>query len=125
MTTARVILLVGDLGRLQDWLPSAVRPDIVWLRADAELEALELVDAVTPKPDLALVSLVLERGNGHDACAALRARLGAAIPIVLVSSRCREVDRQYAAMVGASGFLAASERDQFLTDLEAFFPDWT
>lgn len=111
---SKIVLLVGNLTCLREWLD---HPDFVFLTAPGARDATRFALGVTPRPDAVFLSLNLEDGNGHDTCMRLRQNLGASLPIFLVSARRREIDRQYAEMLGASGFLAAISREQFLDDL--------
>lgn len=90
------------------------------ITADSGKSALELMDIETP--DLVLLDIIMENGDGYQTCRSLKKNpITKHIPVVMVSSKTNDVDRKWAMKLGASDYITKPYNDdellQRLTDL--------
>jgi len=72
--------------------------------------ALESIESV--KPDLILMDIIMEGGDGYQACRKLkRGDDTKDIPIIMVSSKSNEVDRKWALKLGALDYIVKPYSD--------------
>lgn len=58
------------------------------------------------KPDLVLLDILMNDGDGYQACRAIKRNpLTQNIPVLMVSSKNNDVDKQWAQKLGASGYI--------------------
>ena len=89
------------------------------LSASSGDEAVRLAKAHLP--DLILLDIIMDDGDGYKACRQLkREQSTAAIPVIMVSSKSNPVDKQWASKLGASDYLVKPYEERDLLDkLEA------
>ena len=64
-------------------------------------------------PDLIMLDIIMEDGDGYQACRALKRNpVTQNIPILMVSSKSNPVDRQWAEKLGANGYIIKHYSDQ-------------
>jgi CheY-like chemotaxis protein len=64
-------------------------------------------------PDLIMLDIIMEDGDGYQACRALKRNpVTQNIPILMVSSKSNPVDRQWAEKLGANGYITKPYSDQ-------------
>lgn len=90
------------------------------ITADSGKAALELMDAESP--DLVLLDIIMENGDGYQTCRSLKRNPDTKhIPVVMISSKSNDVDRKWAMKLGASDYITKPYDDdellQRLTDL--------
>ncbi len=74
--------------------------------------------AATTNPDLVLLDVVMPKKNGFQVCRALkRNETTKDIPVILVTSKGEETDRQWGLKQGASAYLVKPYEPQELIDL--------
>jgi DNA-binding response OmpR family regulator len=75
----------------------------------------------TQRPDLVLLDLMMPDVDGFEVCRRIRANPATArLPIIVVSARTQDADKQMAAKVGASGYLTKPyRRADLLAAIEA------
>jgi len=72
--------------------------------------ALALVDSF--KPDLILMDIIMEGGDGYQTCRKLKRNESTKnIPIIMVSSKNNEVDRKWALKLGALDYIVKPYAD--------------
>ena len=118
------ILLVDDLQMFieieKEFLQYA-RVNI--LTAKDGLEALDLIK--TKRPDIVFMDLEMPRMDGATCCRAIRSDTALAnIPVVMVTSKEKEEDREHCYSMGCDHFLSKPlDRDAFLNVARKFIPD--
>ena len=81
--------------------------------ADSGKAALELMDEETP--DLVLLDIIMENGDGYQTCRKLKRNPTTKdIPVVMVTSKSNEVDRKWAMKLGASDYITKPYNDDEL-----------
>jgi DNA-binding response OmpR family regulator len=87
------------------------------------LRGLELAQA--QPPDLILLDLMLPGIDGFEVCRRLRANLATAnLPILILSAKTQEADKQLAAQLGANNYLAKPyRRAELLAAIQALLPN--
>lgn len=88
--------------------------------ADSGKAALELIS--TYKPDLILLDIIMENGDGYQTCRSIKRNPETKdIPIVMISSKSNDVDKKWAMKLGASDYITKPYNDddllQRLSDL--------
>jgi len=75
----------------------------------------------TQRPDLVLLDLMMPDVDGFEVCRRIRANPATArLPIIVVSARTQDADKQMAAKVGANGYLTKPyRRADLLAAIEA------
>ncbi len=92
------------------------RVDMAFLRSivsDAGHEAIEATSgteavglAITEKPDMIFMDIVMQGEDGYDACREIKANDATKrIPVVFVTSKYQKADRVWAELQGAKGFI--------------------
>ncbi len=72
--------------------------------ADSGAAALESIDSF--KPDLILMDIIMQEGDGYQTCRKLKRNDETKnIPIIMVSSKSNEVDRKWALKLGALDYI--------------------
>jgi CheY-like chemotaxis protein len=62
--------------------------------------------AETQQPDLIMLDIIMDDGDGYQACRALRRNPATqTIPIIMVSSKSNPVDKQWAEKLGANAYI--------------------
>ena len=80
---------------------------------DSGTAALECIDGF--KPDLILMDIIMQGGDGYQACRKLkRSDETKHIPIIMVSSKSNEVDRKWAIKLGALDYIVKPYVDEEL-----------
>jgi DNA-binding response OmpR family regulator len=87
------------------------------------LRGLELAQA--QPPDLILLDLMLPGIDGFEVCRRLRANpVTAGLPILILSAKTQEADKQLAAQLGANSYLAKPyRRAELLAAIQALLPN--
>lgn len=68
--------------------------------------------AETQQPDLIMLDIIMDDGDGYQACRALRRNPATqAIPIIMVSSKSNPVDKQWAEKLGANAYIVKPYKD--------------
>ena len=63
-------------------------------------------------PDLIMLDIIMDDGDGYQACRALKRNpVTQNIPILMVSSKSNPVDRQWAEKLGANGYITKPYSD--------------
>lgn len=74
-------------------------------------EAKALAESVNP--DLIMLDIIMEDGDGYQTCRALKRNPATQhIPVIMVSSKSNEVDQQWAVKLGASGYIIKPYKDE-------------
>jgi twitching motility two-component system response regulator PilH len=74
------------------------------IRAVDGVEAIRL--AVEQQPDLVLLDVILPKLNGYQVCRQLKAMPEtAAIPVILITRKAKDEDRQWGVEQGADGYI--------------------
>lgn len=69
--------------------------------------------AETQQPDLILMDIIMEDGDGYQACRAIKRNPATQhIPVVMVSSKSNPVDQQWAQKLGAAGYIIKPYKDE-------------
>lgn len=83
------------------------------ITADSGKAALELIAAESP--DLVLLDIIMENGDGYQTCRSLKRNPDTKnIPVVMVSSKSNDVDRKWAMKLGASDYITKPYNDDEL-----------
>ena len=83
------------------------------ITADSGKAALELMDEETP--DLVLLDIIMENGDGYQTCRKLKRNpMTKDIPVVMVTSKSNEADRKWAMRLGASDYITKPYNDDEL-----------
>ncbi len=62
--------------------------------------------AESQQPDLIMLDIIMEDGDGYQACRAIRRNpVTQTIPVIMVSSKANQVDRQWAEKLGANAYI--------------------
>lgn len=102
---SRAVLVVDDEPTMRFCLERLLRAEgfHVVTAADRTQALARVAEGV---PDVVLLDVVLDDGEGYDLCGVLRARAGRAnLPVVMMSARTRPDERQRGEAVGADGYL--------------------
>lgn len=74
------------------------------IAAQSGNEAKQLAD--TQAPDLIMLDIIMEDGDGYQACRALKRNpMTQSIPIIMISSKSNPVDKQWAQKLGANAYI--------------------
>jgi CheY-like chemotaxis protein len=69
--------------------------------------------AETQQPDLIMLDIIMDDGDGYQACRALRRNpTTQTIPIIMVSSKSNPVDKQWAEKLGANAYIVKPYKDK-------------
>ncbi len=112
----RHILIVDDSLSMRHVLSNMVKK-AGWnpLQARDGVEALEILDAATPLPDLVLLDIEMPRMDGYEFLATVRGQKGlVALPVVMLTSRGGEKHRDKALGLGASGYVVKPFQEEAL-----------
>lgn len=64
-------------------------------------------------PDLIMLDIIMEDGDGYQACRALkRSPATQAIPVIMISSKSNPVDKQWAQKLGANAYIVKPYKDE-------------
>ncbi len=79
--------------------------------------------AETVQPDLILLDIIMEDGDGYHACRAIRRNPATqSIPVVMVSSKSNPVDKKWAEKLGANAYVVKPYSDEdILGQIAALF----
>jgi len=73
--------------------------------------------AKSQKPDVIILDVIMEDGDGYHACRTLkRDEETAAIPIIIVSSKSNRVDKMWAKKLGANAYVTKPFSDDDLVE---------
>jgi DNA-binding response OmpR family regulator len=83
-----------------------------------------LAAAQTQHPDLVLLDLMMPDIDGYEVCRRIRANPHTAnLPIIVVSAKTQDADKQMAAQLGANGYLTKPyRRTDLLNMIQACLP---
>ena len=86
-----------------------------------------LVAALTQHPDLVLLDLMMPDIDGYEVCRRIRANPHTAdLPIIVVSAKTQDADKQMAAQLGANGYLTKPyRRADLLNMIQTCLPNAT
>lgn len=110
------ILIVDDSLSMRHVLSNMVKK-AGWnaLQARDGVEALEILEAAAPPPDLVLLDIEMPRMDGYEFLATVRGQKGlASLPIVMLTSRGGEKHRDKALGLGASGYVVKPFQEEAL-----------
>jgi twitching motility two-component system response regulator PilH len=83
------------------------------ITANSGKAVLEMMNDETP--DLVLLDIIMEDGDGYQTCRTLKKNpITRDIPVVMVSSKSNEVDRKWAMKLGASDYITKPYNDDEL-----------
>ena len=83
------------------------------ITADSGQAALEIIDTETP--DLILLDIIMENGDGYQTCRTLKKNPSTKnIPVIMLSSKSNDVDRKWAMKLGASDYITKPYNDDEL-----------
>lgn len=69
--------------------------------------------AESQSPDLIMLDIIMEDGDGYQACRALKRNPATqAIPVIMVSSKSNPVDKQWAQKLGANAYIVKPYKDE-------------
>ena len=69
--------------------------------------------AETELPDLIMLDIIMDDGDGYQACRALKRNAATQhIPVVMVSSKSNPVDQQWAAKLGATAYIVKPYKEE-------------
>ncbi len=69
--------------------------------------------AESQQPDLIMLDIIMEDGDGYQACRALKRNpMTQAIPVIMVSSKSNPVDKQWAVKLGANAYIVKPYKDE-------------
>lgn len=69
--------------------------------------------AESQHPDLILLDIIMEDGDGYQACRAIKRNPATqSIPVVMVSSKSNPVDKQWAQKLGADAYIVKPYTDE-------------
>lgn len=64
-------------------------------------------------PDLIILDIIMEDGDGYQACRALKRNPATqAIPVIMISSKSNPVDKQWAQKLGANAYIVKPYKDE-------------
>lgn len=64
-------------------------------------------------PDLIMLDIIMEDGDGYQACRALKRNPATqAIPVIMISSKSNPVDKQWAQKLGANAYIVKPYKDE-------------
>jgi DNA-binding response OmpR family regulator len=83
-----------------------------------------LIAVQTQRPDVVLLDLMMPDIDGYEVCRRIRANpLTLELPIIVVSAKTQDADKQMAAQLGANGYLTKPyRRADLLNMIEACLP---
>ncbi len=68
--------------------------------------------AESHSPDLIMLDIIMEDGDGYQACRALKRNPATqSIPVIMVSSKSNPVDKQWAQKLGATAYIVKPYKD--------------
>lgn len=68
--------------------------------------------AATQQPDLIMLDIIMEDGDGYQACRAIKRNPDTqAIPVIMISSKSNPVDMQWAQKLGANAYIVKPYKD--------------
>ncbi|WML86435.1 response regulator [Thiothrix subterranea] len=68
--------------------------------------------AESQQPDLILLDIIMDDGDGYQTCRAIKRNLATqAIPVIMVSSKANPVDKQWAQKLGATNYIVKPYTD--------------
>lgn len=68
--------------------------------------------AESQSPDLIMLDIIMEDGDGYQACRALKRNPATqSIPVIMVSSKSNPVDKQWAQKLGANAYIVKPYKD--------------
>ncbi|MBU0655110.1 MAG: response regulator [Gammaproteobacteria bacterium] len=110
--TIHKVLIADDSGterlNLKQILESA---GYVVITASSGNEAKALAEAQSP--DLIMLDIIMEDGDGYQTCRALKRNpVTQAIPVIMVSSKSNPVDKQWAQKLGANAYIVKPYKDE-------------
>ncbi len=104
-TDPKKILVADDELSVRSLLRKTLSKDYEVLEAGDGEEAVEVVRA--EKPDLVLMDIMMPKLDGIGACSIIKSDPDTrAIPVVMVTARWQKLDQEYAAEMGADGYVA-------------------
>jgi len=110
------ILLVEDDKDLAQLVSMALEESFEVVMAHDGLEAVEKI--VKYQPDILIIDVMLPRMNGYQLCQSVRAnRALANTPVLFITAKSSEKDREHAMRVGGDGFLAKPFEMSEIVDL--------
>ncbi len=118
MSYINTVLIADDsdtqLVHLKNILESAGYKTIT---ANSGNEALELCE--TNKPDLIMLDIVMDNGDGYKACRSIKKNPALSdTPVVMVSGKANPVDKQWAKQLGAVDYIVKPyEKSEILNTL--------
>lgn len=69
--------------------------------------------AETQLPDLVMLDIIMEDGDGYQACRALKRNPATqSIPVIMISSKSNPVDKQWAQKLGANAYIVKPYKDE-------------
>lgn len=81
---------------------------VIAARSGNEARAL----AESEQPDLIMLDIIMEDGDGYQACRAIRRSPATkATPVIMVSSKSNPVDQQWAEKLGANAYIIKPYKD--------------
>lgn len=81
--------------------------------ANSGSKAIEMAASILP--DLILMDIIMDGGDGYQACRQLkRNEVTQTIPVIMVSSKNNEVDRKWAMKLGATDYIVKPYNDESL-----------
>jgi CheY-like chemotaxis protein len=110
------ILIADDETGIRLTLGRALDKDYVVLEATNGEEAVEI--AKGQKPDLILMDLIMPKMDGYAACSQIKAdQATKGIPVVILTAVGHELNKKFAAEMGADGYITKPFNIQELIDL--------
>jgi two-component system alkaline phosphatase synthesis response regulator PhoP len=110
------ILIADDETGIRLTLGKTLYKDYVILEATNGEEAVEI--AKGQKPDLILMDLIMPKMDGYAACSQIKAdQATKGIPVVILTAVGHELNKKFAAEMGADGYITKPFNIQELIDL--------
>jgi two-component system alkaline phosphatase synthesis response regulator PhoP len=110
------ILIADDETGIRITLGRTLDKDYIVLEATNGEEAVEI--AKGQKPDLILMDLIMPKMDGYAACSQIKAdQATKGIPVVILTAVGHELNKKYAAEMGADGYITKPFNIHELIDL--------
>ena len=110
------ILIADDEPNIRLAVTGMLEKDYIVLEATDGKEAIDI--AKGERPDLILMDLMMPRMDGYTACLEIKADQEIkAVPVVMLTAVGHELNKKYAAEMGADGYITKPFTSQELMDV--------
>jgi CheY-like chemotaxis protein len=118
----RKILVVDDEPNVRRLLCAVLRKKFTVLEAGDGVQALEI--ALTEKPDLILMDIMMPRMDGYTSCYVLKKKPAtSSIPVIMLTALDLKLNRQLSQDIGAAGYITKPfNSKELLTNIAQLLP---